>query len=109
MTHYESRSLLTQEEAIESITRRELREVKQKFGVSLVQDFDDETRLEDCLWALTWLFERRADPDFTDEQLDAMALGEVMHYFTEAPPDGEGTDEGKERETRPPTSPSGAS
>ena len=39
MTHYPPRSALTQEEAIQSITRRDLRTVKEKYGISLVQDF----------------------------------------------------------------------
>jgi hypothetical protein len=109
MSDYAPRSPLTQQEAIQSITRRELREVREKFGVALVQDFSDESKLEECMWALTWLFERRADPAFTDDQLDDMSLGEVMNYFTEVPLDQEGTAAGKEPATTPTISPNGAS
>lgn len=82
MTVHTPRSELTQEEAIESITRRELRVVKERFGVSLVQDFSQDDKLEQCLWALVWLFEHRANPDFTEDQLDDLDLGTVLHYFT---------------------------
>jgi len=108
MIEYQPRSELTQEEAIQSISRRELRTVKEKFGISLVQDFADETKLEACLWALVWLFERRANPEFSDDQLDDFTLGDVLHYFTERPFDGDGTGAGKQPGLRPVTSLSGA-
>jgi len=109
MTHYTPRSELTQEEAIHSITRRELRTVKEKFGVSLVQDFSDEAKLEDCLWALVYLFEHRRDPNFTDEQLDDFELGEVLNYFTEKAFEGDESAAGKEPKPTPTNLPNGAS
>jgi predicted NUDIX family NTP pyrophosphohydrolase len=107
VTAYKPRSELTQEEAIESITRRELRTVKERFGVSLVQDFAIEGKLEQCLWALVWLFEHRANPDFTEAQLDDFDLGTVLHYFVEKHFDGDETDAGKGLGTTPPISPNG--
>ncbi len=109
MTRYPPRSELTQEEAIQSITRRELRTVKEKYGISLVQDFADESKLEECLWALVWLFERRANPAFTDDQLDDFTLGAVMGYFTDAALEGGETAAGKEPTTLPVNSPNGVS
>jgi hypothetical protein len=107
-SRYKPRSPLTQEEAIESITRRELRTVKEKFGVALVQDFGDATKLEECMWAMVWLFERRADRTFSDDQLDNFELGTVMNYFTEPPFTGDETEAGKAPGLRPTNSPNGA-
>ena len=109
MTAYKPRSELTQEEAIESITRRELRTVKERFGVSLVQDFADEAKLESWLWALVWLFEHRGNPDFTEAQLDDFDLGTVLHYFTDKQFDGDESAAGKGPGMTPPNLPSGAS
>jgi hypothetical protein len=109
VTDYKPRSELTQEEAIESITRRELREVKEKFGVALIQDFADESKLEECMWALCWLFERRADPGFTDDQLDDFALGAVMNYFRRKQFEGDESAAGKGPGSAPSNSPNGAS
>lgn len=108
-TKYPPRSELTQEEAIESITRGELRQVKERFGVSLVQDFSDQAKLEACLWALVWLFEHRANPEFTESMLDGMALGTVMNYFTPKAFEGDETAAGKEPGSTPSNSPNGAS
>lgn len=108
-TTYKPRSELTQEEAIESITRRELRTVKERFGVSLVQDFSREDKLEECLWAMVWLFEHRADPAFTPEQLDDFELGTVMHYFTDKQFEGDESAAGKAPDSQPNDSPNGAS
>jgi hypothetical protein len=105
---YKPRSELTQEEAIESITRRELRMVKERFGVSLVQDFSIEDKLEQCLWALVWLFEHRGNPAFTEEQLDDMDLGTVLHYFTDKQFEGDESAAGKAPGPKPKSSPSGA-
>lgn len=107
-SHYTPRSELTQEEAIQSITRRELRMVKERFGVSLVQDFAVEAKLENCLWSLVWLFEHRANPAFTEEQLDDFELGAVMNYFTEKHFEGDETAAGKGPGTTPKNSPNGA-
>lgn len=109
MTAYTPRSELTQEEAIQSITRRELRQVKEKFGVSLVQDFSDGQKLEECMWALVWLFERRANPAFTDDQLDGFDLGTVMSYFTTKEFAGDESAAGKEPSGTLTNSPSGVS
>jgi hypothetical protein len=109
MSAYKPRSELTQEEAIQSITRRELRMVKDKFGLSLVQDFGNEDKLEDCLWALVWLFEHRANSAFTDEQLDGFELGTVMNYFTEKQFAGDESEAGKGQESTPSSSLNGAS
>lgn len=108
MSVYKPRSELTQEEAIESITRRELRQVREKFGLSLVQDFQESAKVEDCMWAMVWLFEHRADPSFTDEQLDDFAIGEIMHYFTTKEFDGDESPAGKEPGSTPSSSPNGA-
>ena len=109
MTTYTPRSELTQEEAIQSITRRELRLVKEKFGLSLVQDFSDESKVEACLWAMVWLFEHRANPAFTDDQLDDMELGAVMHFFTVKEFEGDESASGKAPGSTPSSSPNGAS
>jgi hypothetical protein len=106
---YKPRSELTQEEAIQSITRRELRDVKEKFGLSLVSDFSKDDKLEDCLWALVWLFERRTNPAFTDEQLDGFELGTVMNYFTDKQFDGDESEAGKGQGPKPKPSPNGVS
>lgn len=111
MVHeYKPRSPLTTDEAVNTITRRELRHIRERFdGLSLLADFGKEEKLEDCLFALVWLFERRDNPDFTLDQLDDFTLGEVQHYFTEATPDGEPTDAGKDSTPTPASLPSGAS
>lgn len=109
MTEYKPRSELTQEEAIESISRKELRLVMEKFGVHLIQDFADASKLEDCLWALVWLFERRADPGFTDDQLDEFTIGAVTNYFRPKEFEGDESESGKGPASTLNTSPNGAS
>lgn len=109
MKEYKPRSPLSQQEAMNTITRREMRVARERFGVSLLSDWDKDDKFEDCLWAMIWVFEVRDNPDFTTDRLDDFELGDASNYFTPEDVGGEPTEAGKAPSTKPATKRSGAS
>jgi hypothetical protein len=86
------RTEMTMSEAFDSLNYFELQDLKNTFGVSMSQL---EAMVDNAMWGLVYVIEKRTNPKVPAKDIKAMTLKEISGYFTpeELVEDEQGKDE----------------